>query len=291
MDNDPKLQKFINLLETANQDAVTPDELVQTVEVIAGVIKEVKDDCKEEYDSLEVSLTQQIDTVDKRVDSVERNILATEQNLKRDIRTISLTPGKDGRDGLDGKDGVGKDGRDGRDGKDGHDALDETPDQIIEKINTSNLLIKKERIEGLVDIIQNVVASAVPITTNFFNGLRAKNLTINGATAVQRGDTVFVTVTAGTGTVQSVVAGTNVTVDNTDPANPIVSATGGGSFPVMVPTGSLNQGVFTFTSAPSIIVLDNGNTMNKVSKDGSVNWTGTTTVTLTQFPSFNIFGY
>lgn len=33
----------------------------------------------------------------------------------------------------------------------------------------------------------------------------------------------------GSGGVQSVVAGTNVTVDNTDPANPIVSATGSGA--------------------------------------------------------------
>jgi hypothetical protein len=32
------------------------------------------------------------------------------------------------------------------------------------------------------------------------------------------------------GTVQTVVAGTNVTVNSTDPANPIVNATGGGTF-------------------------------------------------------------
>jgi len=33
----------------------------------------------------------------------------------------------------------------------------------------------------------------------------------------------------GGGTVDSVVAGTGISVDNTDPANPIVSATGGGT--------------------------------------------------------------
>ncbi len=37
------------------------------------------------------------------------------------------------------------------------------------------------------------------------------------------------TSTSSGGGVQSVVAGTNVTVDNTDPSNPIVSSTGGGS--------------------------------------------------------------
>ena len=30
------------------------------------------------------------------------------------------------------------------------------------------------------------------------------------------------------GGIQSIVAGTNITIDNTDPANPVVSSTGGG---------------------------------------------------------------
>lgn len=41
-------------------------------------------------------------------------------------------------------------------------------------------------------------------------------------------DGAWVEVVAGVGGVVSVQAGTNITVDNTDPANPIVSAIGGG---------------------------------------------------------------
>lgn len=76
---------------------------------------------------------------------------------------------------------------------------------------------------------------------------------------------------------------------------------GGGSssaptagFTVLIPTAGLVNGTnqtFMFSSAPSVIVLDNGNAMNKVSSDGTVNWTGTTTVVLNQAPNFNIFGY
>lgn len=40
---------------------------------------------------------------------------------------------------------------------------------------------------------------------------------------------IITTLATGNTTVQSVVAGTNVNVDNTDPTNPIVNATGGGS--------------------------------------------------------------
>lgn len=39
--------------------------------------------------------------------------------------------------------------------------------------------------------------NAVPVTTSFFNGLRAKNLTIAGGVATQSGDTVTVTVSGG----------------------------------------------------------------------------------------------
>lgn len=73
---------------------------------------------------------------------------------------------------------------------------------------------------------------------------------------------------------------------------------GGGSagsiFSVQVPTGTVNgvNNTFVFKTAPSVIVLDNGNFMNRVSSDGTVNWTiSGTTVTLNQVPLFNIYGF
>lgn len=67
----------------------------------------------------------------------------------------------------------------------------------------------------------------------------------------------------------------------------------GGSFSVQVPIGIVNgvNRTFVFATAPSVIVLDNGNFMNRVSVDGTVNWTGTTTVILSQSPLFNIYGF
>lgn len=79
----------------------------------------------------------------------------------------------------------------------------ETPDEVVDKINKSNKLVKKERVEGLVDLIKNIAhgaLSSLPITTSFFNGLRGKNLTIDGAEAHLEGDTVHVNVnTSGSG--------------------------------------------------------------------------------------------
>lgn len=74
-------------------------------------------------------------------------------------------------------------------------------------------------------------------------------------------------------------------------ARPARISSGGGS--ILSATGSVNGSnkVFVFSRAPSMIVVDQGRPMQKVSSDGTVNWTGTTTVTLDVAPNSDIFGY
>lgn len=90
-------------------------------------------------------------------------------------------------------------------------------------------------------------------------------------------------------------AGATVTNGGGGQANVNVTG-GGGSFSVLVPSAGVVNGVntvFTFANAPSVVVLDNSTVLNKqnVAPDSSVNWTGTTTITLTQAPTINIFAY
>lgn len=56
-------------------------------------------------------------------------------------------------------------------------------------------------------------------------------------------------------------------------------------------TGTVNGSntSFTFASAPRVIVVDNV-PRQKTSSDGTVNWTGTTSVTLAIAPNFDIYG-
>lgn len=56
--------------------------------------------------------------------------------------------------------------------------------------------------------------------------------------------------------------------------------------PAETPDGSRVE--FTFTTAPVEITVDQGRSMQKVSSDGTVNWTGTTVVTLAIAPIFDI---
>jgi len=58
-----------------------------------------------------------------------------------------------------------------------------------------------------------------------------------------------------------------------------------------VPTGTVNgvNKVFVFTTAPTVVSVD-GVCRRKTSSDSTVNWTGTTTITLTIAPNFDMFG-
>lgn len=68
-------------------------------------------------------------------------------------------------------------------------------------------------------MFSDAVAGTLPTNTTYWQVLANKGTT---------GATGSTGATGASGVVQSVVAGTNVTVNSTDPANPIVSATGGG---------------------------------------------------------------
>lgn len=62
---------------------------------------------------------------------------------------------------------------------------------------------------------------------------------------------------------------------------------------IMEPVGAVNGSnkIFTFARAPTAIAIDHGNWILQTSQDGTVNWTGTTTITLSNYaPQAEIFG-
>lgn len=60
------------------------------------------------------------------------------------------------------------------------------------------------------------------------------------------------------GAVDSVVAGSNVTVDNTDPANPIVSSTASGTGDVVGPASSVASRIAIFSGTSGKLLADGG---------------------------------
>ena len=73
--------------------------------------------------------------------------------------------------------------------------------------------------------------------------------------------------------IESVVAGTNVTVDNTDPLNPIVSSTGGGGSQTLAQTlelGNETDGENIYISNGDAVILDNGANLKKGTTDAGL---------------------
>lgn len=72
----------------------------------------------------------------------------------------------------------------------------------------------------------------------------------------------------------------------------LVSTGGGGGFTELDPTGAVNgiNATFVFTSAPTYIISDHA-VYRQANSTGTTNWTGTTTVVMTQPPTEDIFGW
>ena len=169
-------------------------------------------------------------------------------------------PGKDGKDGADGttptvdedgiakrvfskikvRDGVdGKDGTPGKDGQNGKDGSPDTGDQIRDKLSKlkGDKRLSASAIKDFPELTPDeLLAKLVKIPINQRSVLVPKQNAADGDLRWHGGG----------GQVNAVVAGTNITVDNTDPANPIINSTGGGGTPA-TPLNSLqfnNSGAF-----------------------------------------------
>lgn len=238
-----------------------------------------------------------------------RGSIPVPEDFLREMRRLVGVPGPIGRSGADGKDGIdgkdgekgekgekgepgekgetgragrsGKDGDDGKDGRDGKDGSPDTPEALFEKLLQSKKQVPLSFVEDLERRLEEVL-------TNVRKRRGGDNVMIGGPTQL-----LIKSNGTGVSNVAQINFGSGITVTPTGDGTSVdVISTGGTGFSVMVPTGTVNGSnrIFVFSSAPQLIALDNGNFMNKVSSDGTVNWTGTTTVTLNQAPTYNIYG-
>lgn len=212
------------------------------------------------------ALEDKVDSVVKEVDAKLQDAVTKMADPLRGVNQIKIKgakgdkgdqgdAGKDGRDGTDGKDGIdgqvirgldGKDGMDGtngkngtngingtngRDGKDGKDGSADTGDQIVEKINTSESLIQKDKIEGLAEIEK---LARQPKGGSYSGVLGIKDIT----------------------------AGSGVTIDKTNGQYPVISASGAGSGDVVGPASSGDGKVVLFDGTTGKLVKDSGLTLS-----------------------------
>lgn len=230
--------------------------------------------------------------------------------------------GKDGRDGVDGKDGergfVGEEGRPGKDGlsgKDGVGGKDGSPDtgkEIIEKVNRNKTAkIKASKIEGFDELKNDAESNRRNVQRYLSLGgqrqtiIQSNGKTIatgattinftNGTIAVPTGNdgsTINYTAPSTTGGVSSVVAGSGISVNNTDPANPVVSATGTTvTFYADTVSGTIDGSNTVFTVPNTIttaLALWLANSIYQPGVDFTV--TGAKQITMTVAPDVSLSG-
>lgn len=231
-------------------------------------------------DSLVISLINKIKSV--KGDTGEKgekgdkgdNYELTREDINFIISVVTPKKGVHYKDGVDGKDGKnGRNGKDGIDGKDGLDGTEISPEQIVNKLNTlTNVLDSK--------VLKDVASKKelVAQEKRLLDGMVRVDGRIKAIDQRWHGGLGFVTTDAtltGRGT----------------PASPLsvaTSTTAGYQAPTGIVNG-VNQ-TFIFTVAPNVISVDGGSPIRKTQSDGTVNWTGTTTIVLTIAPNFDIFG-
>jgi len=149
-----KLKKLILLMELKNEDKFS--SFTESLKQLDKQGFELMSDIK--------LLSDELSNIDKKINDTElKNEI---ESLKESIKDIQLQKGdtgekgdkgdtgEKGKDGLNGRDGIdGLDGLNGKDGENGKDGSPDTPEQIVEKINTLKNVIERKTIKGLDTVI------------------------------------------------------------------------------------------------------------------------------------------
>lgn len=216
-----------------------------------AIIKHVEENKKITQKQIEAIRIAYEDMLSQR-DKSQKDYSADFDNLKSKLDGAIEKKLRSLKNGIDGRDGI--DGKDGKDGVDGLNGLDGMPgrDGKDGKDGTSGQ------------------AKA---------GWGAHPLQIrDGTTVIDK-------------VARVINFGTNLTATRSTDGIVTVNASGGGGFTELTATGTVNgvNVTFTFTQTPTYICADHA-WYKSTNSSGTINWSGTTTVTMTIPPTEDIFG-
>ncbi len=165
-------------------------------------------------------------------------------------------------------------------------------EKVIERVQKTEVVLERPTITEVTKIIKELDKEELQrlmyefLSRNWNGGGNAnRNEQINSVNVLRP----FTDINWITGSGITMNAVPNQTTKYTDITVTATGGTGGFQQPTSGVVDGSNQ-VFTWTTAPTVIVVDQGRAMQKVSSDGSVNWVAVgTTTTLTVAPNFDIF--
>lgn len=219
-----RLERVVNALD--DSEYVKTDEFAQVFTALLSVLQKQLSDSNKAIEDGSGSAKAIANQAVAVAQSVEVAFDRLRKELGKRVDEIQLTPGDPGKDA--DEEAIYQ--RLLAQIPPAPEPIVETPEETVEKVNKSKVKVSKSQVEGLEDIerIAKISAdnTALPPTTPFVNGKRAKNIAFTGSASVSHsGDTATVNITGGggSGSVESVVAGTGIEVDSSDAANPEVS--------------------------------------------------------------------
>lgn len=165
-----------------------------------------------------------------------------------------------------------------------HQQLNQLVQEVSQEKDSTALQDTEVRMTALIEETNRTLTAR--IASIHHGGNMNRNIAVNGNTSVLSRYTDI-----------NWKAGPNVTLtavknDTTKYTDIIIATSGGGGVSgYQSPTGTVNgvNKVFVYSTAPNAVVTD-GLTLQKVASDTTVNWTGTTTITLSVAPNFDHFG-
>lgn len=287
--NEKQIKALMKVIDNTNGGAVQPDELFQVVNSLLSIIGELRNtvdanlaSLKEIGDISTTSILQSIrDTESKLRQSIsdsegtnQKKVLELSKRLIGEIKGLeSRIPAMPDLSYLDNRisyieDRIPSITSELRTLIAEESAPEETGSTIVDKINSLSTVREDDKIgiEHIRDLEDELYTLRV----------------ISSSGSGGRGH-------GGVG-LQVVSHDSSLTGDGT-PGNPLKTVVSAASAGYQVPTGSVNGSnkVFVFTTAPTVVSVD-GVCRRKTSTDGTVNWTGTTTITLIIAPNYDMFG-
>lgn len=139
--------------------------------------------------------------------------------------------------------------------------------------------------DGASVILKDVLDELRPEVLNVYKrggGQANRNIQVDGVNVL----TPWTDINLKSGSNASITATPNNTTHYTDIT---ISTPGGGGSGFQAPLTGALTGTNTWATAPNVIAVDQGRIMQKVSTDGTINWTGTTTTVLSVAPTFDIY--
>jgi hypothetical protein len=252
--NDKKLKRLEQLLDSFDSGAVTPEELIRAIDAVMDVVKQSQEAVFSKVDTTDEATKKQLADLEADIASAferiasQTNTLSTVSATKDEIASLKREVSAE----LARVSALIPELPDEFDATDIYQSI-EAHKGLLDSLST---LIVGENIRNSLEALPEGEKLAIDAIENLREELDKRQAQQNTTALIARrldqiGDVDIAGVTngqvlaynattkrweassagAGTGVVETIVAGTGISVDNTDPANPIVSASGGAGTP------------------------------------------------------------